>query len=321
MKAYILKLKIKSALGTPIMGDTIFGHLCWGIKFHEGEKKLIEFLKQYDDAPPLIISDGFPEKMLPFPLLKPSLFKDDIKLDELNRIKQLRKQKYIKSDLFFREGFIFSEENVIANLSKDDIENIRISLIKQDRLHNTINRITNTTSFGDNSLYAAEEIWYREQIDKDQYNNENIILDIYLASSFNQTRLKLLFDWAFENGYGADKSTGKGNVEVTEIKKNKLPRKGNRAVALGSFVPHEKEQLQDLRADIFTKYGKLGGTFVLSENPFKKPLIMYKAGSTFDSSDSNLFVGSLIHNIHKNESICHHAFAPVVMFKEDGSNE
>ena len=72
---------------------------------------------------------------------------------------------------------------------------------------------------------------------------------------------------------------------------------------------------------IFTKYDKLGGTFVLSENPFKKPLIMYKAGSTFDSSDSNLFVGSLIHNIHKNESICHHAFAPVVMFKEDGSNE
>jgi CRISPR-associated protein Csm4 len=305
MNKYRIKVKVKSALGTPLMGDTIFGHLCWGIKFHEGDSALTSFLEKYNESPQIIISDGFPEGFLPVPLLHPVMPEESITLEMLNVVKKAKKVLYIKSNLFFQEKFAFSEKNIIQRINDEKEEVVATTAY---RMHNTINRLTGTTSEIDGGLHSTKEVFT---------NDKNSVCDIYVLTMLEIDRLKELFVWTFENGYGADKSTGKGSVSLLSVESVHFPESGNRAMAIGSFIPDKKEELINLRADLFTKFGKLGGTFVTSENPFKKPLIMYKSGSTFSSSEHKEFVGTLVGNIHSNPMIKHHAFAPVIYFNEE----
>ena len=86
-------------------------------------------------------------------------------------------------------------------------------------------------------------------------------------------------------------------------------------MALGAFVP-DGEKPADLRADIFTKFGKLGGSYVHETNPFKKPLIMYATGATMQPNGRD-YCGSLVNGIHKMPHIVHHAYAPLVFFDEE----
>ena len=44
MQLYKASLKLKSSLVTPLKGDTIWGHIVWGIANHEGEYAVKEFL-------------------------------------------------------------------------------------------------------------------------------------------------------------------------------------------------------------------------------------------------------------------------------------
>lgn len=45
MKAYKAIINPISTFGTTLRGDTIFGHLCWVLRYKFGESKLNELLK------------------------------------------------------------------------------------------------------------------------------------------------------------------------------------------------------------------------------------------------------------------------------------
>ena len=82
-KTYRVILEVKSSVVTPFQADTLFGTLCWGIRFLEKENNLKEFLDNSSKKhPPLIISDGFPEGYLPNPILPPLKVKESKKLVE-----------------------------------------------------------------------------------------------------------------------------------------------------------------------------------------------------------------------------------------------
>ena len=82
---YAVKYQLKSWVASAWQADTIFGHLCWGMRYLQGAQKLQEFLeKYYHGEPPLLISNGFPSDYLPSPLLPvvpgdPSLSLEDQK--------------------------------------------------------------------------------------------------------------------------------------------------------------------------------------------------------------------------------------------------
>ena len=70
MDALRLTLTPQTAFGTPLVGDTLFGHLCWGIAEAYGEARLRALLDGYCDGNPcLIASDAFPAGHLPLPTL------------------------------------------------------------------------------------------------------------------------------------------------------------------------------------------------------------------------------------------------------------
>jgi len=60
MCGYRLRLRFRSACGTPLQADTIFGHLCWALRYLQGEDRLQEFLSAFHDGTPLVLSDGLP---------------------------------------------------------------------------------------------------------------------------------------------------------------------------------------------------------------------------------------------------------------------
>lgn len=69
MKAYRLNITPRSPLGSPLQTDTLFGHLCWALRYTQGEPRLRDFLHAFDDIPPpLVLSNGFPEDFLPRPV-------------------------------------------------------------------------------------------------------------------------------------------------------------------------------------------------------------------------------------------------------------
>ncbi len=90
MKTYKAKIKLHSPLATRVMGDTLFGCVCWGIRYNADEGELTSFLNQFESNP-FIISDGFPEGALPRPLLSPEKHVTAIAIEQLQNEKGSKK--------------------------------------------------------------------------------------------------------------------------------------------------------------------------------------------------------------------------------------
>ncbi len=85
-----------------------------------------------------------------------------------------------------------------------------------------------------------------------------------------------------KSGYGRKKSIGKGQFSVEEVSEFCFPeiKDANGFVALSNFCPAESDPTEGLYKTL-VKYGKLGEEFTFCGNPFKRPLLMIKAGSVF----------------------------------------
>ena len=138
-------------------------------------------------------------------------------------------------------------------------------------------------------------------------------------STCNEERICQWLINALEGGYGADASVGLGWLEVEHIVEVKLPDKGKRAMTLAAFVPAADDNIHDLCADTRTKFGKIGAELVHSMNPFKKPIVMFRAGATFTvKAGTPEYVGTIQSGIHTEDSIKHLTMAPLVYFNEEG---
>jgi len=311
MRTYKAKLRLLSPLATRVTGDALFGCVCWGIRYNESEKDLLEFLDQFDTNP-FVISDGFPAGTLPRPLLSPEKHVTAITLEQLNKRKRIKKMDYAPADVLLgSEKTPISDKGVVDTLF--DLER-RMNTSRAFgvlHMHNTINRVTNTVE--ESALYAVNEMWFKE----------GSMLDVYIVTSVDVSTTTRLLEWGLAEGYGADRSTGKGRMAVEAVEELWFPNNGNRCLALGSFIPKETQAMSGLRAFVVSKFGKLGGHYANSMNPFKRPFIMYATGATFDAAAfSGDYVGQLLKNVHDDQRIRHHACAPVLKFHaEEGDDE
>lgn len=293
MVLYRIKICLKSSIITALKGDTIWGHFVWGIANHEGDEAVKQFLDACKTAePPLIVSSAFPSDTLcrPIPDVKPR--ENGMDKKRYSNIKKDKKIKYVTASKFFSK--IENTDNVDKVFETESV------------MHNSINRISNTVVGPD--LFTVKETFPIKQ---------NQIFDLYILSSYPEDRIVQLTKWAFENGYGADSSTGKGRIEVVEGSLEKMDpvAKGKKYMALSPFV-NSKEKIKNLRADIFIRSGKIGGSFANNKSPFKKTVILYDEGSVFTCDEQIAYIGELITNVHSDERICQSGFAPVIPIGE-----
>jgi CRISPR-associated protein Csm4 len=131
--------------------------------------------------------------------------------------------------------------------------------------------------------------------------------------SFEKTRITQLIAWAFENGYGADASTGKGKIVIKSDPVPVTQKTGNTYMALGPFVDRPGSGISNLRADIFVRSGKVGGAFASSLSPYKKPVVLYQEGAVFSGDKPFEYAGALLTGMHgEDPRICQSGFAPVI---------
>lgn len=293
MQLYKASILLKSSIITALKGDTIWGHVVWGIANHLGEEEVENFLKSAKNGEPtFIISSAFPKGCIckPFPKHIDRVL--DMKTSDYAKIKKNKKLKYVSAN-----DYIKSSAKIENEVQGNPFESVSV-------MHNSINRFSNVVEEG--ALYAVNELW-----------SKNAEFDLYIASTYEQSKVKELLDWAFENGYGADSSVGKGVIEVQNVEKVEVKQNTNTYVALAPFVTDFSNiEKESLRSDTFIRTGKIGGAFATSMSPYKKTVILYDEGAVFKSDKPLSYIGNIITNVHSDSRICQSGFAPVVPISE-----
>lgn len=305
MTLYKLGLELLSPIITPLKGDTIWGHIVWGIAHNEGEEAVKDFLAESKEKPQLIVSSAFPSGYICLPLPEPQKRTEKPDIETYSAIKKNKKHRYEAASRFLSGGCT----------EKDRPDRIQSVFTAVPVMHNSINRYSNTVIEG--NLFSVTEQWPNLQDknkfkDKSEGNAENKF-DLYVLSDFSAQRVLQLCTWAFENGYGADASTGKGHIRIVQPPETVTPLKsGHTYCALAPFVGYEGDGITDLRADIFVRIGKIGGGFSGFMSPYKKPVVLYDEGAVFKSDKPIEYAGRLLTNVHSDSRICQAGFAPVI---------
>lgn len=284
-----LRARLLAPLATPPQADTLFGHLCWALRYRDGEEALGEFLARYDRAPPLVLSELFPEGWLPLPALD---YPPACEVAGKPKLRWVRAERVLGGRI------------LDGSLRQGQPEQAQAGV-----MHNQIDRLTGRPREG--GLFSREETWYP----RDQG------LEMYLLADTPATAAWAadLMAGALRLGFGADKSTGRGAMEVDAagLEPFTPPGLGGRRLALAGFFPRPGE-CTDLRGDTLTKFGRLGGHFANSPNPatgtvrpFKKPVVLFRAGATCEEGAAD-HAGQLFAGVHADPRIRHYAYAPLL---------
>ncbi|MCX7679131.1 MAG: type III-A CRISPR-associated RAMP protein Csm4 [Spirochaetes bacterium] len=312
MKQYKFVLKPRSFFSTIFASDTIFGTVCWYVRYLAGEDALVSMLRDFESDPPFLISSLIPRGFLPRPLLPFSLKE---KSEDIDKSKKLKKIKWIPIELFSTYQNNYNSDKIAE---KEDLfrkeEEIAAKLQAVEVTRNSISRETGTVIegilFSDTYLCARDiefNIYITEYSDK-------------YSSIFHRA-----FALACELGLGREASIGKGRFEIkqeelNEIEKKIFAAKGSHFVSLSLCAG---KNLEPLSYATFTRYGKLGGEFsqkgidgTLLYN--KKPIVFYKEGSTFRAN--NRVNGALLKNVHVDSRIVQYAYAYPLYFNPEISD-
>ena len=201
----VLKFTMRplTAFGTPLAGDTLFGHLCWAIRERNGESGLARQLEGYTAADPfVVISDGFPEGLIPRPTAPDFVLGYKI---EPSQRKRARTHRWLPASGAGQPMYRWVEQAAQADASKPFIAS-----------QNTINRLTGTTGTGQFAPRQVHRIFF----------DEGARLDIYAVldeARLSRDDLRSLLADIGLHGYGRDATTGLGKFEVIVMNEHTWP--------------------------------------------------------------------------------------------------
>lgn len=268
MQSYRVQVRPLSAFGTPLLGDTLFGQLCWALRNRHGEDTLNQLLQGYTHGNPfMVVSNAFPRGYIPRPDL-PSVWFANV--PDTQR-KAAKKQVWMPLDKL---------SEPLANWQQCSKNDRGAGIAVEDHLqpHNSIDRRTGTTNASGFSPYSMIQHWYAK----------DTLLDIYLLLDdvkADAQKIQRCLEDISSFGYGRDASIGMGKFSVEKFASASLPaqQSANACLSLGSCAP------QGLGFDgsrsfyqLFTRFGRHGDLAVHhSGQPFKNPVLLAKAGAVF----------------------------------------
>ncbi len=220
MKVYSFELEFHSYLTTPVPSYTLFGALCWSVKFLFGKEKLKEVL-QLADRGEILISSLMPvvngEEHFFKPVLEPKpLTEEDrekLRLGDNTQfrsfLKKFKKLKFVPLEILKKVlDRQITNDRELAFEVKDIIKDTNNRpYIPLSIPHANINRITGSTSEG-GTLYFEETLGATS----DSYFFLLGVEDENLVSDIVKPALKLLEDW----GLGGNRSIGFGSFKLKD---------------------------------------------------------------------------------------------------------
>jgi CRISPR-associated protein Csm4 len=293
MKLYKTTISPESNFATSLRGDTLFGQICWSIKYVFGEERLKELLQTYNKKPFLVVSDGFCSGYLPKPKMPTALLGEESNEKKVNRkkiwltLEQLQSGKF--SDAKTDKEVKSSDKSIVT-------------------MHNSIDYTSfKTSDDGAFAPYGEKEFSYGKK-------------DIYFLiddSRFSLDELKKAFQNLSLSGFGKDTTIGKGRFSFDEFKEINSDNSSKTFITLSAFSP-EGLECKNLYYEPFTRFGKFGGDRAF-KNAFKKPILFADTASVvhFEEKENKQYMGKAITNISEvHKDAVHQGYAIVLPIKE-----
>ncbi len=308
MKIYAVTLKPLSAFGTPLKGDTLFGHFCWQAVFDPAilKNSFDHWIEQYQHKPFAVFSSAWPKLTdekgleiycLPKPALPAGLRDDMTRQEKVKQRKELKKRKWLLVssttlvvDLHSCSTIDDSElsDKHIKTLTPEQERHLRFlpkearkPIITAPRTHNSIDRRTMTTGEGFDP-FTMDNFYYLPGL-------ELVVFVGIEEEALTVDQLRLGFERMGQCGFGRDGAIGLGRFNVGDIKQINWPEpvENTGCYTLAPCVP-EAEKIKEHFGLPFTRFGRHGGNLALSGNPFKNPIIMADEGAVFFFGDGCL---------------------------------
>jgi len=287
LKLCEITIKPKSAFGTPLKGDTLFGQFCWQTVYDADlltgglEKRLSEYHENpfaiFSSAVLKLSSGEYVLKRPDMPLTRLFDIADQECHEFLKQKKEKKKQKWMIADkslsIDLAQAEYQTDKELFKRMSlKDDSHSFIIPFSQQ---HNTINRLTQTTGKDAFAPYTQEIFYYPPDVSLAIF----VLIDESVITIENMK--KALSDMG-KCGYGKDASIGMGRFDVEKCQVLTLPNmtETTACYTLAPCVP-QKNVFSESWFTPFVRYGKHGDKLATSRNPFKNPVIMADEGAVF----------------------------------------
>jgi len=347
LKLYEIIIKPMSGFGTPLKGDTIFGHFCWQAAYDTSLLRggLDKWVACYQKSPFAIFSSAWPKLLdnkkffyafkrpdLPLSFLFPPSSDDRKKIFE--ELKENKKKKWMKvnENLFLdlkSLKYLTDKELMEKTRNQASDGTKRIMRGKEQepfcseftQQHNTINRMTMTTGEGIFAPFTETSFFYYPEtelavfvlIDEEATDIEKVCTAMGNIGKF---------------GFGRGASTGCGRFELGEHDELPLPSADScdACYALAPTVP-EKGIFSYHYFTPFVRFGKHGDALAASENPFKNPVVMADEGAVFVAKHNDIFqkpyIGRAVLNTSKirEHTVVHQGYAPYLPFRLEMKHE
>lgn len=265
MKTYRFTLRPLTDFGTPLAGDTLFGHLCWAAVERFGTARLSSLLDGYTAGRPFVaLSDGFPRGYLPRPTVPDAAIgrKPDPRLR-----KQTRDRIWLPAADAGLPLADWLDEAEVSDLTKAEVVT-----------QNTIHRLTGTT---------GELQFAPRQVDRIAFAAD-ARLDVYAVLDEHKLsvgELRQLVEDIGTMGYGRDASTGLGKFAIEGMDEVRWARATSAHwLTLAPCAP-DPAALDAARCYYLpvTRFGRHGNLGVRLGKPFKRPLLLLKTGALLTS--------------------------------------
>lgn len=324
MALYSVDLMLRSALGTPLRAETLWGHICWGIRYRSGNNALEKWLSRYDDGdPPLVLSDPCPSGFLPRPHVPlPPATSRAPDLEEAAMRKRLNRQRLLSQSIFER-----LQQNLSSQALADALYNRSATAppaaSQMSITQAGINRLTAGTEQPDGgTLYTTNATFY-EPIP----GSNHATFSVLVRSNESPETIGAWFDDGLSGGYGRDATTGKGALSVKSLRPVSAPEVtgANAVVLLGPAVPKPGDPYRGyFQTGIYS--GRVGGDFAIgpmpdgSEQRQKYPVHHLSTGTVLICSENvPAFVGRIVARVHPFERIRHYGIGLTAPVKLDAA--
>lgn len=327
MKVYEIILKPVSGFGTPLKGDTIFGHFCWQLAYDTSLCKISfeEAIKMYPEKPFSVFSSAYPGfctgAELTYAFRTPALPLDRLFEPLEDKRQWLKKRKEYKAlrwmlvrsgnriDSFRNMEFENDKglfERFLAGASHETrrrLKHVRSNSLVEElsQSHNTINRLTGTTGEGAFVPFSVDQVIFAPETELVLFAgiDENLMTSKQLETGLARIG---------ESGFGKDASTGLGRFKLGKIKEVNLKAMGsdepNGCYTLGPCVP-QKGLFEEAFFLPFTRFGRHGDALSKSANPFKAPVVMADEAAVLKPTDADIFkkpyIGTAVGRLSKAE--------------------
>jgi CRISPR-associated protein Csm4 len=296
MTTFRATLKLHTAFGTPLAGDTLFGQMCWTAREHLGESELERLLEGYTSGKPwLVVSDGFPSGYLPKPTAPASLLVGaaPVGANLFAQSNQAQQRKAEKAKRWIPLSEIGKPLAQMLAVSDKEAYGEYCKPVEAPQPHNTLSRLTGTTGEGDFAPYTRPQIFFA----RDQRMDVYFVLD---EDRMSLERFQTLLEAIGSHGFGRDASIGLGKFTVENLCANfvgadssaqNIENRSNKfdPTAYLTLAPCAP-QGQGFDGNksywrIITRFGRHGNLHGVSSKPFKNPVLFAATGALFVPQD------------------------------------